>query len=399
MKKKLLSITALLLVSIILAVSLCSCSIDDFSGVNISNNPEKLPEGMVFPGPSIPYGIDVPNEDNTSTTKALMSVVSVIAKNSTSESRGSGVIYQTNKIAGDAYIITNFHVVYNDYGTIMPEIYVMLYGLEAEQYRIKAKYVGGSAQYDIAVLKVSDSYTLRTSDVEEAVFADSEKIKIYDEVAVIGNALGYGISATKGCINVTSEYISMVTADSAMLVNRRVIRTDAAVNSGNSGGGLFDKSGKLIGIIKAKAVGNYADNMGYAIPSNVAKAVADNIIYFCDGTELNTVYKCTLGIEVETSELYSSYDEATNTVVTKETVKIVSIADRTKESLYMLEEGDIIRAITIDGKRIEISKRYMLTEAMLLARDGSDITVEYTHHGSPKEFSFWATSNIMLAYN
>ena len=73
----------------------------------------------------------------------------------------------------------------------------------------------------------------------------------------------------------------------------RVMRTDAAVNSGNSGGGLFDDSGRLIGIVNAKSSNTSDDNIGYAIPSNVATAIADNAIYYSDGT----IKRCMLGMK------------------------------------------------------------------------------------------------------
>ena len=90
----------------------------------------------------------------------------------------------------------------------------------------------------------------------------------------IGNAQGLGISSTSGVVSVDSEYITMTAADGKTAVAFRVMRVDTAINSGNSGGGMYDDNGNLIGIVNAKIVYDGVENIGYAIPSNGAVSVA-----------------------------------------------------------------------------------------------------------------------------
>lgn len=254
MKKKLVSAAALLLVPIILIVSLCSCHYEGIAGLTEKNKALTLPEDLYFNHfGKIPYHADQPNANDSNQTKSLMSVVSIYAYTSgVASAGGSGVIYQTNKNEGDAYIITNHHVAYDGYDGIFENIYVYLYGLENENYEIKAEYIGGSMQYDLAVLKITNSDILRNSFAQEAEFANSDEVQILDPVVAVGNAQGEGISATAGTINVDSEYLTMITVDNSMRVNYRVMRTDAAINPGNSGGGLFNSRGELVGIVNAK---------------------------------------------------------------------------------------------------------------------------------------------------
>ena len=202
-------------------------------------------------------------------------------------SAGSGVIYKLDKENGDAYIITNYHVVFNGNSTtgISDRIYVYLYGMEmmnsdGNTYAIPAAYVGGSMNYDIAVLKITGSEILKNSNAVEATVANSDEVSILDTAIAIGNPGAAGLSATSGCINVDSEEITVGfdTASGTVSVTLRVMRTDAAVNSGNSGGGLFNEKGELIGIVNAKDADDSVDNIGYAIPSNIARAIADNAI-------------------------------------------------------------------------------------------------------------------------
>lgn len=166
---------------------------------------------------------------------------------------GSGVIYDLNKEAGNAYVITNFHVIYDaesDNG-IADYIYLSLYGgitnintstgENTDGLAIPATYVGGAADYDIAVLKVQGSEILRESSAEEAEIGSSEEITTGEKVFAIGNPEGDGISVTEGVISVDSEYIQLEsTINPGTAVSMRVMRTDAAINPGNSGGGLFD---------------------------------------------------------------------------------------------------------------------------------------------------------------
>ena len=244
-------------------------------------------------------------------------------------SAGSGVIYQMDKSEGDAFIITNYHVVYdassNTDNGISDDISVYLYGSEIEEKAIEATYVGGSLYYDIAVLQIDNSDILKASDACEVDVADSDKIVVGDTAIAIGNAQGYGISTSFGIVSVDSEYITMTAADGSTTVSFRVMRTDTAVNSGNSGGGLYDDEGNLIGIVNAKIVDDGVENIGYAIPSNVAVSIAENIIDYCYGTEEERVQRALLGITVSTSDSKAVYDSDTGLFTIEETISVYEV--------------------------------------------------------------------------
>ena len=219
---------------------------------------------------------------------------------------GSGVIYKMNRGDGDAYIITNYHVVYdsssNTANGISDDIKVYLYGSEIEGKAMSATYVGGSLYYDIAVLHIDNNDILRESDAIAVDIADSDLVRVGDTAIAIGNAKGYGTSASLGVVCVDSEYINMYAADNKTQVSFRVMRVDAAVNSGNSGGGLYDNEGNLIGIVNAKEIEDGVENIGYAIPSKVAVSVADNIIHYCAGTSVERVQRSMIEIYVSITD-------------------------------------------------------------------------------------------------
>lgn len=185
---------------------------------------------------------------------------------------GAGVIY---KIQGDdIYIITNYHMVYDQESTATDKLahtyYVYLYGHEENQDALDASLVGGSMDKDIAILKVT------FEDVPDCIVAASisNKIILGERVIAIGNPMSQGIAVTSGVVSVISETITMEALNSTNFAKRyvdlTVIRTDAAINGGNSGGGLFNIEGKLVGIVVAKTIENGIEGMGYVIPVNVA---------------------------------------------------------------------------------------------------------------------------------
>ncbi len=312
-----------------------------------------------------------------SISKALLSSVSIrSAVNSTTVASGSGIIYKLDKESGSAYIITNYHVMYDEKTSNVfddGDTRVFLYGMESEKYGISAKYVGGSAVYDIAVIKVEDSDILRNSNAMEVFVSDSDGISVLDDVIAVGNALSVGMSATRGAINVESEYVSLEVGGITSMM--RVIRIDAAVNKGNSGGGLFNISGEVLGIVNSKEVSESVDNMAYAIPINLAVSVADNIIYYCDETENIKGRKIVLGMAPAAESSYTLYDEERGKLLKRDTVVIKTVVlDSVAEASGMMA-GDIVTAIVIDGVEHEVNRSYQPAETALLVRPGS--TLQY----------------------
>lgn len=327
------------------------------------------------------------NEAVFAASKALLSAVRVQAAFGTSSalvqqfSNGSGVIYKLDKDKGDAYIITNYHVVYSaNYNTVSNNIQLYLYGMEYSDYAIEAEFVGGSMNYDIAVLKVTDSEILRTSHVEAASLADSSKVNVLDTAIAVGNPASAGISVTKGSVNVLSEDIEVLGPDNQTTVSYRVMRIDTPVNSGNSGGGLFSDKGELIGIVSAKESDSSIENMGYAIPSNLAVAVAENIIRNCDGKTNTSVIKCVLGISISIGEISREYDGNTGILKIVESCIVYEINEGSI-AVGVLKNNDVLKSFEIDGRVFEINHTYDGGEALLYASQDSEIYVNYERAG------------------
>ena len=204
------------------------------------------------------------------TNKAAPSVVEILIEGETiyggifggayeSSAAGSGVI-----ISSKGYIITNDHVVEN-----ASKITVTTY--DGKVY--DATLIGKDTVSDIGVIKIEEDDTLTP-----AVLGDSSKVRAGDTAIVIGNPLGtLGGTVTDGIISATSRELT-VNGQSMDL-----IQTNAEINSGNSGGGLFDGNGNLIGIVNAKdsgttSSGTTIEGIGFAIPINYAMEVAEDII-------------------------------------------------------------------------------------------------------------------------
>ena len=183
--------------------------------------------------------------------KVSSSVVCITVKTSSGSGAGSGVV-----LTSDGYIVTNYHVANESSTSISVKFY--------DNSVYAATYVLGDEVADVALIKIEKE------DCVPVEVADSEKVEMGDSVVVIGNALGNGISITSGIV---SNINGTFTLDD---VATPVIQVDAAINQGNSGGGLFNEYGQLIGIVNAKTGGTLVDGVGYAIPtSNVLKAIQD----------------------------------------------------------------------------------------------------------------------------
>lgn len=364
------------------------------------------------------YNVNVNSAHDVSVAAniGLKSIVSVYCKHTVivntwfgqqtqqAQSAGSGVIYQLEK-DGSAYIITNHHVVYENDSTsadkISKDINVYLYGMEGSAYAIPATYVGGSLNYDIAVLKVTANEVLKNASekgVATAVkFADSSQIRAGQTSIAIGNPEAEGISVTCGIVSVDSEYIDMTAVDNRTKISLRVIRTDTAVNSGNSGGGLFDDTGKLIGIVNAKSGDTEVENIAYAIPCNVAKAIADNIIYYNTTRNTDCVMRVLLNVTVQTSGLSTEIDRETGFINKIEQIKIASVSNNSIVK-GKLQEGDIINSITIGGVTTQITRQYQFIDVLLNARVGNDVTIEFTRGDTKQSATITVTESCLAEY-
>ena len=402
MRKKILLFILLIAFSV---SSLSSCLLISSDGIlgGLNNAPggESGDKIINVEGGDSYDSINITTDSNGSllaASKAILSTVSVVCtfdessnqwfggqSSKKTSSGGSGVIYKLDKEKGDAYVITNYHVVHNAKASqkdgISEDIKLYLYGMEMmtsdqKSYAITAEYLGGSMMYDIAVLKVTGDENLIASPARAVDIADSNDVTILDTAIAIGNPGGDGLSATVGYINVDSEDITVVFetgANSSAEVDLRVMRTDAAVNSGNSGGGLFNDKGELIGIVNAKSGNTSEENIGYAIPSNVAIAIADNAIDYSDGS----IWRCLLGIDVSVKKYSTEYNVETGKIKKIEDVVVLNVGDKSAVKDLLLP-GDVINSISIGEETMEVTRTYHVVDFMLQARVGDTVTMNVT---------------------
>ncbi len=169
-------------------------------------------------------------------------------------------------ISSDGYVVTNNHVVEDceTYTVKVNNTDIESGEIESETY--DAKLIGTDTDTDLAVLKID------ANNLQAAVLGDSEKLSLGDDVVAIGNPFGLERSVSKGVVSGLRRQIS----ESARGLTS--IQTDVAINSGNSGGGLFNGYGEIIGVVNEKYVSNYAESLGFAIDINDAKDVIDDLI-------------------------------------------------------------------------------------------------------------------------
>ncbi len=175
------------------------------------------------------------------------------------EGEGSGIVYSK-----DGYIITNYHVVEQAINDTSAKVQVILSTGDI----LDAKVVGGDSVTDIAVIKVEKA------DLTAAVFGDSDAIEVGELAVAIGNPLGQEFAGS-----VTVGYVSAVNRSiTSSGTTYNLIQTDAAINSGNSGGPLVSSSGKVVGINTAKISATGVEGMGFSIPINEALPIVEELI-------------------------------------------------------------------------------------------------------------------------
>lgn len=310
-------------------------------------------------------------------------------------SSGSGVVWTLDKENGNAYIVTNYHVVYNADSNekISNDIYLYLYGsmrdfmpepntatFSGGTDGIKATYVGGAMNYDIAVLEVQGSDLIKNSLMEEVSVGDSDSLLPYQKVHAVGNAEGEGLSVSEGVVSVVSEYIDMTAADEKTAVDFRVMRTDTPINHGNSGGGLYDAFGFLVGITNAKSVEEDVENMGYALPITQVKYVVENIL-----DNGGTLKRAMLGITVQTVSSDAVIKDGNLDILEKVQVAEVSIGGIAFGKLCV---GDVLTAVEIGGAKKTIEKKYQLIDYMFKVRKNTVVKLYITRSGVAQTVSF-----------
>ncbi|QFT08769.1 DegQ family serine endoprotease [Vibrio sp. THAF190c] len=263
---------------------------------------------------------------------------------------GSGVIID----AKEGHIVTNYHVINN-----ADEIRVKLH--DGREY--DAELIGGDEMSDIALLKLE-----KAKDLTEIRFADSDKLRVGDFSVAIGNPFGLGQTVTSGIVSALGR-------SGLNLENfENFIQTDAAINSGNSGGALVNLNGELIGINTAILGPNGGNvGIGFAIPSNMMRNLTDQIL------EFGEVKRGMLG--VQGGEITSELAEALGYESSKGAFVSQVVPDSAADKAG-LQAGDII--VAINGKRIDTFSELRAKVATLGA--GKEIELGVVRDGKNKTF-------------
>lgn len=306
---------------------------------------------------------------------------------------GSGVIYDAS-----GHIVTNYHVISAGTGTSGGTISVTL----SDGRLFEADVVGYDQTTDLAVIKLKDA----PSDLTVARFGSSADLVVGQNVMAVGSPLGLSDTVTTGVVSALDRPVEVSTSDSgqdeqqtnpndpfgqlpgqggqsqqaatADSVITNAIQVDASINPGNSGGPLFDESGSVIGINSSIAsMSSSSDSagsigLGFAIPSDLAKSVADQLI------STGKVDHAVLGVTIQSGT-------ATVDGTTRVGAQVASVTSGSGADKAGIKEGDII--LSVDGNQVTSAKslsgfirRYKGgdTVSIELARGGKTETVKVT---------------------
>lgn len=381
--------------------------------------------------------------------RSLFSVVSILTGFRCSTGRisynevysGAGVIVDIDREKGDAYVVTNCHVIYDDAAItpICEDIRLYLYGQDMEgvnyklesaivkqsiidgptystkiyddeDYRINARVVAASIANDIALLKVTGSEVLKNSNAIAAEFEESDDVYVKEAVYVIGNPEGAGMNVTSGTVTKESQIIQLNLSDKyseseAYYRDYRVIGTDAAINGGNSGGGLFSsKTGKLIGIVNSKNAGEDIEGMGFALPGNIVKRLWKLMRDNYEGKS-GGAYATTTGVDCvvfpancAAKSTGAYWDNEKGVAVIEE--KVVATSNKTLSEGNQFEINDVIRHIKISNGTTgevkedrDVTRVYHLEDTLISARVGDKIEITVLRGGNEVVVTYTATAS------
>lgn len=266
---------------------------------------------------------------------------------------GSGFI-----LSADGYILTNYHVV-EDSNSITVSLY------DGTEY--DATLVGCDESNDIAVLKID------AEGLTPVVLGDSDNLNVGDQVVAIGNPLGeLTFSLTTGVVSALNREVTL-----SSNVTMNLIQTDCAINSGNSGGALFNLYGEVIGITNAKYSSSGSsgeasiDNIGFAIPINSVRSIVESII------KNGYIVKPYIGVSVEdVSSEMTSYGLPAGAVVR-------SVTDGAPAAQAGLQANDIITAV--DGA--EITGSNDLVQIVTAKKAGDTLKLSVYRQGQTLELT------------
>lgn len=328
-----------------------------------------------------------------------------------SVSSGAGVIYSLDTASGDAYIVTNYHVLYSaKHKTLSSNIKLYLYGETTKSKLISATYYGGVMSADVAVLKVTGSALLKETSEHHVTactvcMADSDSLTVGERVYAIGNPNGEGFSVTGGVASVVSEFISAYAADESTVISLPEIRTDTAVNHGNSGGGLFNAQGELVGIVNARREESGLNGFGYALPVNFVDALVGNLLGN-SGRVISPVQNLLssvnnkfvskgLGITAYVADSKGVYNETTGKYYIEQKVAIESVEVTSAAYAAGLRRGDTILSIARNGEQIACTDLFSFTNLLLQSEAGDTLTFNVSRSNERLSFQISLQSSHM----
>lgn len=305
-------------------------------------------------------GIQVANKVRPSIVgiQVEFSTSSPFMNSSTSKAEGSGII-----ISEDGYILTNNHIISsstsNSYYEVSKANKVTVY-LYNDDTAYEAKIIGTDEQTDLAVIKIEKT------GLTAAELGNSDDVKVGEFVMAVGNPLGLQSSVTGGMVSAINREVTDSDGKTFTL-----IQTDAAINSGNSGGALVNAEGKVIGINTLKLSGTGIEGMGFAIPINSTIDIYEQLIQY------NKVKRPYIGITgINVDEKTAEYNKIVVGVYVK-SVETFSAAEKAG-----IKTGDVI--IEADGTKVttmeelnRIKNNHSIGDEMTikLNRSGKEVTV------------------------
>ena len=286
---------------------------------------------------------------------AVAKEVSDSVVSSDGSAKGSGAI-----ISDKGYIVTNNHVISG-----AKQIQVTL----ANGTIYSAQIVGTDTTTDLAVIKLDNP----PSNLKAAEFADSDNLAVGESVMAIGNPLGYDDTATVGIVSALNRPVT-VSDDNNNDIVTNAVQIDAAVNPGNSGGPTFNAAGQVIGINSSIASTTTSSGtagsigIGFAIPSNLVKRVANEII------DNGTVQHVALGVTIKSSTV-----EADG--VTRGCTQVQSVVDNSPAAKAGVKAGDSI--VAFNGKAV--NNNYSLLGYVRASAMNDKVTLTVVRDGNTME--------------
>ena len=336
------------------------------NGNTYTNNGLTITEGAVTNTVS---NTDYSNTSIAVANKVLPSIVGITVEykvnsmfggNSTANASGSGII-----VSSDGYILTNNHVVNSSSSSSYYQI-TEATGVKVKLYNDETEYtatvVGSDSQTDLAVIKIDKT------GLTAAELGDSDAVQVGEFAMAIGNPLGLQSSISCGIISAKNREVQ----DSETKITYNLIQTDAAINSGNSGGALVNADGKVIGINTLKLSGTGVEGIGFAIPINSTISVYEELK---TNGKIARPYIGITGIDVDETKS-KKYNLVQGVYV--QSVENFSAAEKAG-----LKSGDVI--IQADG--VDIKTMDELNTIKNKHKIGDKITLKINREGKEKEIT------------